>query len=348
MREMTDTPGRLVDGGRVHFGIFRTPFREVNLLDADIAGPSGLPPKALRNFRLKEWQHFGIISKNHFFGLAVVNAKMMGVSWLYMFDRGTGDLIEHKRNAGTGSVTLARELWNDRCSFRTKGYSIEIRNQLQEGRHDIDVAIEASKGRPAVKAELTIREDLSEVQPLVAVLRLKPNRPLYTHKVPCPIEGRVRFGETEVTLDPATDYALLDIHKSFYPYRTHWKWATFAGRDEQGKLIGANLTHNIITDDRDNNENAIWAGRSLSLLQEARFTIPGRTTDPWTIRTADGRVDLTFTPQGERSEVINLGLFVSAYHQPFGLFDGTIVDEGGKTRNIDGIFGIAEDHRVTW
>jgi len=348
MREIKDTPSRLVDDGRVHFGIFKTPFREINLLEADIHGLGGLIPRGIRNFRLKEWQHYGIISRDHFFGLAVVNAKMMSVSWFYMFDRSSGNLIEHKRNAGTGSVALARELWNDQCSFLTKGYSVEILNQLEEGRHTIDLSIEASKAKPSVKAELTIREDLSKVQPLIAVLRLKPNRPLYTHKVPCPIEGRVRFGETEVTLDPATDFALLDIHKSFYPYRTHWKWATFAGRDDHGNLIGANLTQNIINDDRDNNENAIWAGNSLSLLREARFEIPGRTTDPWTIQTGDGRVDLTFTPQGERSEVINLGLFVSAYHQPFGIFQGTLVDESGEARNIDGIFGIAEDHRVTW
>ena len=348
MREIKETPVRLVDRGEVQFGVFKTPFRDINLLDADIYGLGGKTPRGLRNFRLKEWQHFGIISKDHIFGTAVVNAKMMGVSWFYMFDRHTRLLTEHKQNTGTGKVTLARELWNDRCRYQGKGYDIDIHNYLDEGRHTLDVAIEASKMGPAVRAELVIREDLAAVQPLIVVLPLKPGRPMYSHKVPCPVEGRVRFGDLDVTLNSASDVVLIDVHKSFYPYRTNWDWATFAGYDDEGKLIGANLTHNIIPDDRDNNENAIWFGNTLSLLREARFQIPKRYTDPWIIRTADRRVDLTFTPEGERKETINLGVFVSFYHQPFGTFSGTLVDDEGTTHEVKDICGVAEHHKVTW
>ncbi|HPB98960.1 MAG TPA: DUF2804 family protein, partial [Polyangiaceae bacterium] len=80
----------------------------------------------------------------------------------------------------------------------------------------------------------------------------------------------------------------------------------------------------------------------------ARFTHdPFRSLEPWKIGTADGAVDLSFRPLGERRENLRLGLIRSVFHQPFGVFSGTIHAHGQMVR-IDDAWGICEDHDALW
>ncbi len=348
-RRIIETPERLVERGCVNFGFFKTPFRNLNILEADISPKGNSLPLWWKRFRLKEWQHFGIICKDYFFGFALIDAKLMGVSWFYLFDRNRNTLVQHNRNTTATNVTLSSDLWNNQCSFSAGSYNIGVHNYLESHCHEIEIDIGATRKLPSVSGHLTIHQDPAEVQPLISVIPVvHPTRPFYSHKVPCPVEGTITFDQTTVTLNRETDLAILDIHKVFYPYRTWWNWATFAGHDREGNLLAANLTQNIIDDEKYENENTIWYKNTLSLLGGSRFEVPKNYTDPWEIRTTDGRVELTFTPQGERKEKINLLVFVSEYHQPFGLFNGTMVDDSGRQHEVKDLFGVTEHHIVTW
>ena len=82
MRLVQKTPENMVEeDGSIHFGTFRTPFKNANILDAPLyAVPV---PRFWKNFRLKEWQHFGIITPTHYFGMVIFDAKFTGVSFFY-------------------------------------------------------------------------------------------------------------------------------------------------------------------------------------------------------------------------------------------------------------------------
>ncbi|MCD4685361.1 MAG: DUF2804 domain-containing protein, partial [Anaerolineae bacterium] len=214
----------------------------------------------------------------------------------------------------------------------------------------IAIDIRARNKLPAIQAEFTIHEDVTQTQPLIVVLPINNyRRPLYTHKAACPVTGSLRVGEQQWTFDPARDWALVDVQKTFYPYNgSFWKWAAFAGRDQDGVPVAVNLTHNMIRDDTQWNECCAWINGALHRLGAARFEYdPHATQQPWHITTTDGRVDLTFTPEGERAEEINIaGVVRSNFHQPFGTFRGTVLDDAGIAHHIDEAFGVTEHHML--
>ena len=56
---------------------------------------------------------------------------------------------------------------------------------------------------------------------------------------------------------------------------------------------------------------------------------------------------MQFTPEGARSERINLGLLASDFTQPFGAFRGVWRDDDGSEHTLTGI-GVVERHRALW
>jgi hypothetical protein len=171
---------------------------------------------------------------------------------------------------------------------------------------------------------------------------------LYSHKVALPLAGHLRIGGRSYEAEPRTARAILDIHAAHYPHHTFWRWATCAGRSADGQELALNLTHNLIRDDATWNENAVWLGGRRVRLGPARFAFEAAATDrPWQLRTLDGVVALTFTPQGARGEDLRLGLVRSVFRQLHGTFAGAITLEG-KTTVVNDVFGIAEDHDSLW
>lgn len=347
MRALRPTPSQPVFYGQIHFGVFQAPFPTLNLIDADIYGHRWAP-RWWRNLRLKEWQHFGIVHNDVYCGIAVFDAKFMAVSFCYIYDRATLQVIEHKCTTLTrGAIHVPEQLYHGEGFFRHPGYHIRLHNRLNEGLHRIEIDIEARHNRPPIQAAITIHQDLEHIQPLIVVLPVNNyRRPLYTHKAVCPVTGWLCAGDREWTFTADKHQALVDVQKTYYPHDAFWQWATFAGTDQNGIPVAINLTHNMIRDDATWNENCAWVDGRLSLFGAARFEYDPQAVDrPWHIYTTDSRVDLTFTPQGERAERIRVpGLVHSDFHQPFGMYDGFFVDNAGQHHTISHAFGVAEHH----
>jgi Domain of unknown function (DUF2804), C-terminal/Domain of unknown function (DUF2804), N-terminal len=345
MAVLKSTPPWLVKDGRVvDFGWFRTPFTNMNIADAKIYKRGA--PNWFRQRRLKEWQHLAVVHREFALGFAVTNTHYMGASFCYFVNRETGEHFEHTRQGPAAMCQVARELWDSRTQVDAKDYRIQVYNKLEDGEHLVAIRVAGDGALPPIEASFTLHENLQEVQPLIVVLPIDgKNRPLHTHKAPCPVSGTMKLGDREVTLDPQHDFAMLDVQKTFYPYHTHWNWATCVGRDEQGQVIALNLVQNMIADDERYNENALWVDGALSAWGAARFEFdPQNLMKPWTVETTDGRCKLRFVPQGQRQERINRLVILSDFHQPFGLFSGEVVDDDGKRHTIRDFYGVCEHH----
>jgi hypothetical protein len=342
-------PASLVDGwGDVRFGVFDGPLARVGLEEARLH-VGGLPmPRAYTRFRLKEWQHYALILPDLFVGLAVVDAKFLWSTWCHVVDRRLGTHHEHQRQGPRLPARIAASLWDDRTSLAAPGYRVDICNRLSRGHHRLRLRVDADRGRPALRADLKILHDLSRCEPLVVCLPVGRNRGMYSHKVPLPLEGTLQVGDQLYIADLTRCYAILDIHKALYPHRTWWRWATCVTRTDGGDTFAVNLTQNVNTADHRYNENALWKNGALRRLGPARFVFdPERPLAPWRVRSTCGGVDLEFTPAGERSENLELGLVKSAFHQPYGTFRGTVRFDG-TCHEIRDAFGVCEDHRARW
>jgi hypothetical protein len=140
--------------------------------------------------------------------------------------------------------------------------------------------------------------------------------------------------------------ACVDWTEGFFPRHTRWQWATGAGDSTGGVPVGFNLALGV-HDGARHSENALWVEGAPAALPPVKFQVtPGRA--PWTVRSADGAVDLRFRPRAERTEDVNLGLVSSRYRQPFGHFEGRIRDARGREVELDGVPGVAEDHDAIW
>jgi hypothetical protein len=340
-----ETPDRAVVEGQVQFGRFARPFKELNLLDAQC----GIPRVGgLRRFRLKEWVHWGVVHPDWYLSVAVVDVGFLVTSWLHLFDRKNRKAFEHTRKLPPWTFHAPANVCDHFGEFKMRGYRVFVHNYLDRQVHRLQIEVQGRRSLPAVSGSLQFNEDPARTHPLVAMLPLGPNRPMFTHKSACPARGVIEIGGEKVEFAPDRDVGLLDYHKAFYPRNTFWRWATFATIDSTGNVLGVNLTHNVIKDDERFNENCIWHGNSISLLGAARFDVPKDPMQPWKIRTTDGAVELELIPQGLRRERVNLGLVRTVYNQPYGLYAGTLVDSAGRRHAVQNAFGIAEDHVATW
>ncbi|HPO15445.1 MAG TPA: DUF2804 domain-containing protein [Candidatus Hydrogenedentes bacterium] len=333
-----ETPPSIVEGGRLCTGAFRVPFRRMNFMDAPgLGGP-------LRRIRLKEWIGFGISHPEWHITTFLLDAKITASALFQAFHRGTNDSVKHVQARIGGTWRLPETMWNGRCEFTKSGFRIACHHHLEAGAHHITVEAAATRNMPAVEADITLTEDMSRVPPLVVSLPVGERNSLYTHKALMPASGTLRIGADEITLDPARDIAILDEHRSFLPYRTTWRWCTFAGYDTQGRLVGLNFgDHDYIPDPDHWTENCIWAGNTLSMLGAGEL-VYDRTgpMKPWHIHDRQGRVDVRFFPEAKKSERHNLVLLRMNYFQCHGHFEGVVIDAAGEKIPVDGFYGVAE------
>jgi len=342
-------PEALVDSmGQVRYGVFDGPLRTINLDDVKLRKGRIPLPRAAARFRLKEWQHFCLDLPGVFASFAIVDSRYLKVSWCHVVQRKTGRHFEHERQSPILDTRIARTLFADRCHVTARGYRIEVDNRLDAHEHRVGIRIEEKRDLPMVEAELTCRHDLGHIEPLVVSLPVGPNRTAYSHKVAIPMEGTLSVGGETYRAELGDSHAILDIHKAHYPHHTWWFWATCAGRNPAGDLIGLNLTHNVASDEERYNENAVWVDGKLHHLGPARFEMDrDDLMKPWRVRTTDGAADLVFTPHGERADTIDIKAVKSTFHQPYGVFEGTVELPGGRV-DFEDVYGVCEDHDARW
>ena len=342
-RETQITPPSVVEGGIIHTGYFRTPFQKLNFHDA--AGRNGV-----RHWRLKEWLGFGITHPDWHLGPFLTNAKYTGAAGFFALDRRDGRMVKYSRPAFPNSVRLADGMFDGISSFRSRGFCIEMRHNLDTGEHTIFVDISGSRSLPSVQAEMRLFQDLSRLDPLVVSLPLGRGHNLCTHKAIMPADGTVIVGSDEIHLDPARDVAVMDEHKSHLPYSTAWRWVTFGGFDGDGRLVGVNLgDHDTIANPREWTENCLWIDGRISLCGPVEFEWHSHSSrNPWRIREIDGRAELSFFPDTCRIDNVSLGIVRMNYFQFCGDFRGHIIDPDGTRIPVNDMYGVAESMDAHW
>ena len=84
-------------------------------------------------------------------------------------------------------------------------------------------------------------------------------------------------------------------------------------------------------------------------LGEVDFTYSNQNfMKPWTMKSADKRIDLVFTPFFDRNAKTDLAILRSEVHQMFGRYNGTVVTDEGKKLEIKDLVGWAEEHQAKW
>lgn len=339
MRDVRADHDRLVEDGKVRFGLFDKPIGQTNLLDAHAYAPWPIP-KVLRNLRLKEWQAFQITHERFFMIVALFDAKLVSLVQIKVYDRLTGQKHVLEKKVLPGSFRAPHTLLDSVCEWRSGKEFMRFRNQLAIGRMEVDFHIAKTRTTPAVTA--TLVADASTTTPMVVSIPFAENRGMYSHKALLPVQGEVSIDAERIEIEPGTASLMTDDHKGYYARVMRWDWAVGAGwRD--GELRGFNLTANASVEPERFHENGFWLGGELHHLPPVHFdrrTEGGVTR--WTMRDKDGHVDVYFDVEIDGRLFMNFGVLESRYLGPFGTFKGALRSLDGATLDVDGMFGMGE------
>ena len=145
-----------------------------------------------------------------------------------------------------------------------------------------------------------------------------------------PVEGRVRLGEREWTIDGGD--AFVDDSAGYHARHTVWRWSAGLGTTCDGRPVAWNLVDGVHDAPADS-ERTVWVDGEAHGVGPQAFAAD-----------LSGVGDLRFTPWGERSDRTNRLVMRSSYRQPFGSFSGAL--PGGL--ELESGHGVMEWHDVHW
>ena len=334
---ISSAPLKLIDeNGKPSIGVFDSPIPELNFLEFK-------PPPRHRRVspnRIKRWEYLGLVSEELVVGAAVVSLHFFGNVFFYVFERKLSKLREFSFMA-----PLCRGLSFDSngvagtVSFHKGKNRVVMENDRAGARHRLAVEM----GGLRVAAEFADRQP-----PLVCATRVGYFGFNYTLKLAgLPVSGELVLPDKKYQLDPANTFGVIDYTTGCLARETFWNWAAAGGKDESGERIGLNLVQGV--NDTGVTENAFWVGERLVKVDTVSFDYDDRNIlAPWRIHSWDGKVDLRFSPEGERFQNLDLWLMASRFHQPFGNFSGALIDDAGVKHTVRDLSGYTEEHFARW
>ena len=338
-------PRRLVKNGTYQLGTFNEGIQHVNLLDAK--KPLGLSlPKQINNLRLREWQAFQIANDDHFFMVAIFDAKPMGLVHFVHYDIKANKKRRYEKQVPSPLLNVASGLEDSRSHYNSKSFSIEVINRTKEGFIKVSLKIKGDNENPPVSAEFLGQHEQDLMTPIVVCQPFDKNKVMYSHKGLMPLKGSVSLGLENIMLKKKNSWMIIDDHKGYYPRRTQWDWVTGA-INKKGKRIGFNLTDNQVINKEQYNENCLWVNEELHLLPAVKFERKNGLDASWIIKDKYGRVDVKYTSSTRTTLYQNYIVARTDYYSSYGYFEGFIKNSSGKKVSINGLFGAGEKFDIT-
>ncbi|MEN2426786.1 DUF2804 domain-containing protein [Chromobacterium vaccinii] len=328
MPTLPSAPLRLTaPDGRAAFGVYQGIVPELSWRTLALTPLQRLS----RKLHHKRWQYAALAHDDFLIAAAVVDVGWNGTAFAYLFDRKRGKVVAAASANGLPGigVSMADRAFGD-ARFRLPG------KRFAFARAGDVLRLSVACCELSLDAEI----DLSAMPPVLAVVAPANYLAHSTHKSGgLPARGEARCAAGRYDLSAAT--ASLDYSNGLLARETRWRWAS-----AHGAGIGFNLQQGYMGRE----ENAVWLGGRLWRVGAATFDYQAdNPLAPWRIRSDDGMVDLTFTPEGARREDKNLIVAASRYVQPVGRFDGELIDPDSGTRHaVRALAGVTEDHVSRW
>jgi hypothetical protein len=329
------------DDGRPRFGIYGSPLTSLNLEDFRPHGAkdrASLTKSWILNYRIKRWEYLGLCNNEIIFGMAVVRLGYMCNLFAYLFDRRSGRISEYDiLTPGKGAAGFKGNSLTGEIHFESGKTTVHIMSDPET------IAVEGS-----IKGALSVNLSFHKVEePLVCLTRVGLKGFNYTHKeAGIPVRGTIGLGDVSWGIQEEQSFGVRDYTLGYLGRQTFWTWASGGGLDREGSRIGFNLVQGV--NETGFTENAFWVNGRLVKTDVVDFRYDDLDLlKPWQIESNDGRVRLRFLPAGKRSANTNAGLIVSRFHQPFGRFEGTLLN-GDHLCELQNVSGFTEEHYARW
>jgi hypothetical protein len=316
------------EDGQPRFGLYSG-----SLDDTAFTDLKDLPGRLQRRLLEKKWQYVSVATADMMLALAIVDCGYLSTGMCAVFDRGARRLLIDANPVLPPLCAQIADRPGDGLTARLVGPG--IRASLH--REGACILLRAAWA----PAEIELVLDAGRApMPLTAIAKVaSAGRFDVTQKTALvPAEGEVRVGN--VRFPVRGQLAGLDYTRGLLARETSWRWAFASGR-AGAHLVAFNFSEGFLLGE---GENAAWIDGDPQPIGPVRFTFAAQAPlQPWKLESADGSVDLSFQPEGFRSQDIDLRLIRSRYVQPFGTFSGRL-----RGVTIEALPGVTEDHDARW
>lgn len=334
MRELGPPPASVLDPATLLplTGSYRGPLPPVDLAPL---GKSAL----YRLTHRKRWMYVAIASPELYVGLALVHLGYLMTAFVFVFDRTTGSVVVDRSSLGPTLLGKVSGTSGEGChaSFRLGGTDLRIVRRQGDDGYFVEAHV--------ADLELEARFDTKGAPPPISVIANVPGGVVNTteKRSLLPVTGEAKIAGRRTSLDGALGG--LDYTHGYLARHTAWRWAFALGNASCGARVGLNLVEGFVGEP----ECAVWIDDELYPLGEGRFTFDAKDPmRPWRVGTADGAVELEFTPAGMHHEQKNLVVVASRFIQPVGTFSGRLRTASGRELVLDRVLGVTEDQDVLW
>lgn len=166
-----------------------------------------------------------------------------------------------------------------------------------------------------------------------------------------PVRGRLSVGERTRDFGAAHGdaWAVLDVGRGRWPYRTAWNWGSGAGRLADGRVLGLQIGGRWTEGTGCTENGVIVDGRLTKLGRELRWSYDwDRPLRPWRVEDPGGRLSLELTPRHDKHTRFDALALRTEVHQVFGSWSGSFVTDDGEVLLFDDLQGFAEESRSRW
>ena len=330
--------------GQPQYGLFNHPIREINYADFDYH--TVMDNKAnpvIKHFHFNQFQFIGLLSEDFILGCALVDLKYVSNAFVYLYDRKTNELDEYSFIQPLGVNTKLSTKPDLGVSSFKKG-----RNRF---------LLEASEVPRERKLKVTLKDGITidirvsepeHFEPLAICTKTGYNGWAYTQKAPTLLaKGSIRWKEKSFEVSPKDCLGSYDWSCGYMRRETSWNWGSLSGFTREGDIVGFNLATGV--NETSFTENGFWVNGKLHKVNQVHFEYDRKQRlQDWKMYSDDGKVNVRFEADGQRSERLNLVVLASNFTQMFGRYYGELTTNTGEIITLDGQPGFAEDHYAKW
>lgn len=324
-RELREAPERTLDGrGLPRYGSYAGGLERVEL-------PAVSALTRLR--RRKRWLYVALASEDLYVAFAAVDVSYASNAFFFAYDARSQTMLARASVTGTPRMVTLDDALPRAGHAVVRHRALTARIVTTRGGVELDVRT------PETRLEATLART-GAPPPITAIAELKGGVQVTEKAGLLACHGRIETRGVTRTFDALGGY---DFSHGLLERHTAWNWAFLLGRARSGELCAVNLVSGFVGE----GECAVWTPGGVFPLGEGRFDFDrADPMKPWSVETDDG-ARLRFAPGAVHREDKNLGVVRSRFVQPVGVWSGE-VPCNGKTLEIGGALGVAEDQDVIW
>lgn len=300
-----------------------------------------------KRFAVHTFNYLGIITDEYLVGIAAVNLGYMQNVFAYVYDYTKGKVFE---------TNIMAPPWGP-LSFPVNPDEYEI--HYEKGSSLLSIKKSHTQKTLVLDAHFSGRLSISGIfsyslethAPLRVLNPSEPSRWTFTEKcaplIPSTLNITLDGVALPVNLERST--MLYDWSGGYLRRETNWYWAAFSGVSKDGSKTRLGLNLAALVNESFYSENAFWINNKRTRVSRAIYDFnPSDPYVPWHIFDEEGKIDIHFTPIGERAEKINACIIKTWFRQFVGEFAGTLKPDTGASVSFEGIHGFTELHRALW